>query len=554
MTINELPLLILQALGALGLLLFGMFFINDSLQKAAGYKLREQLISFTNTPLRGVFTGFIVTLFNQSSTATVLLEVSLVSAGLLTFFQTMAVTIGAEIGSTVTAQIVAFRLSDYAILIAGAGFYISLITKTKKWKNIGNAILGIGILFLGMKIISDSLQPLRNYAPFMEMIEGARNPIAGIIIGLTFTMLIHSSGATAVIVIALAVTGVLDLRHAIPINLGAQIGTCFTAAIGSIGRGRDGQRVALWHVVHQIMGVAIIYPFFTIISYNGEPSWIYFTKWFTARLFGASDIARQIAMAHSLSAIVNAIVFLPFLVPVKKIMYSVMPSKEEEKPFGPRFIDENLISTPSLALEQARKEIVREGEIVILMLKESLDVFDTRDMKLHETVSLMDIRVDILRNAIVSYLAKVGRGEYITEAQSSEEIQLLFITADIEAIGDIVDKNILPLARKKIENNLWFSDEGWRDIVGLHIKVTENLMKVVNSLRENNKETARLVSDSKPEINRYESELRKKHIERLHSGLAESLETSSIHLDLIDQFKRVNSHIASVGYTMLGKM
>ena len=552
--IKNLLLPLLESLGGLGLLLFGMFFINDALQKVAGFKLRKQLVSLTGSPLRGLFTGLVVTVFNQSSTATILLEVSMVTAGLLTFYQTMAVTIGAEIGSTVTAQIVAFQLTDYAVLIAGFGFYLSFLTKTRKWKNIGNAIIGIGIIFLGMKIIADSLTPLRDYQPLAALVETGASPLAGIVIGLVFTAIIHSSGATSVMVIVLALAGVINLSQGVAINLGAQVGTCFTVALGSIGRGREGKRVALWHIIHQTAGVLIIYPFLTVITYNNEPSWLYFIKWFTAKVLGGGDIARQLAMAHSLSAVFNAFIFLPLLVPARMLLCRILPARDEEKPFGPRYIDEELLSTPPLALEQARKEITREGELVLEMLNESLVVFDSRDLKLLETVSLKDIRVDILRNAIVPYLTRVGQGEYLPEELSVEEIQLLYITADLEAIGDVIDKNILPLARKKLENNLWFSDEGWKDIVALHERVTANLVKAITAIRDNNRELAKLVSDSKEEINRYESDLRKRHIERLHSGLTEALETSSIHLDLIDQFKRINSHTATIGYTLIGKM
>ncbi|HBU70160.1 MAG TPA: sodium:solute symporter [Elusimicrobia bacterium] len=551
---NWLMILFLELVGGLGLFLFGMFYINDALTKIAGTKLRELLIYLTKNPLRGMGTGLLVTMFNQSSTATILLEVSLVSAGLLTFYQTMAVTMGAEIGSTITAQLVAFKLTDYAVLIAGLGFYISFFSKTKKWIQAGHVILGLGIIFLSMRVIADMLAPLREYAPFMQAMESVSNPLFGIFIGLVFTMLIHSSGATAVIVIALALAGAIDLRQAIPINLGAQIGTCFTAALASIGRGREGKRAALWHVLHQSAGVLLIYPFLSFVTFHGEPAWVYFVKWFTSTFFATFDVARQIAMAHTLSAVINALIFLPFLPAARDLLLKAFPSGEEEKPFGPKYLDDILLETPSLALEQARKEVIREAEIVLVMLRESLKVFDERDLKLRETVSLMDFRVDMLRNAIVKYLTKIGQGGLMNEEQSAQEIMLLYITADIETIGDIIDKNVLALARKKLENNLWFSDEGWQDIVAIHAKITDNLEKAITALKDNNLELAKLVAETKANINVYESSLRKKHISRLHSGLAESLETSSVHLDLIDNFKRINSYISSVGNSLTGKI
>jgi len=546
--------LLLEITGGLGIFLFGMFFLNDAIGKMAGHRLRDVLIRLTGSPLRGMTTGVFVTLFNQSSSATTLLEVSLVSAGLLTFYQTMAVTMGAELGSTVTAQLVAFRLSDFAVILAGAGFYVSFFGKTKKIKNLGNALLGFGMLFLGMKIMTDLLMPMRSYGPFLDLMKSAENPILGILAGMAFTMLVHSSGATSGIVIALALAGAISIEQAIPLNLGAQIGTCVTAALGSIGRGREGKRVALWHVFHQSAGVLLVLPFLTIFRCNGEASWIYFIKWFTRTVFYTMDPARQIAMAHTLASAFNAMVFFPLLPFLKKALCSVYPPVEEEKPFGPMYIDDGLINTPSLALEQARKEIVREARIVQEMIDDTLRVFDSRDLKLSETVSLKDFRADVLRNAVVPYLTKLAQNSVLSEEQSAQEIKLLYIAAFIESIGDIIDKNIMPLARKKLENKLWFSNDGWKEIVDLHSRVAGNLRRVTAALENNDLELSRLVEATKPEIDGYEAELRKRHIGRINAGLQESLETSSVHLDLIEQFKRINSLVTSVANTILGRI
>ncbi len=218
------------------------------------------------------------------------------------------------------------------------------------------------------------------------------------------------------------------------------------------------------------------------------------------------------------------------------------------------FIDEGLINTPSLALDQARKEIVREGRIVQEMMDDTLRVFESQDLKLSETVSLKDFRADVLRNAVVPYLTKLAQNSALNEEQSSQEIKLLYIAADIELVGDIIDKNIMPLARKKLENKLWFSDDGWKDIVDMHSRVAENLRRVTAALDNNNQELAKSVASTKSDINDYEAELRKRHIGRINAGLQESLETSSVHLDLIEQFKRINSLIVSVANAIIGKI
>jgi phosphate:Na+ symporter len=546
--------LLLGIIGGLGIFIFGMLYLNDSLQKMTGPRIREIMMALTRSPLRGFATGISITAVNQSSSATALLEVSMVSAGLVTFYQTMAVTMGAEIGSTVTTQLIAFNLSTYASFIAGLGFFISFFARTKKTKHFGDTLLGFGLLFVGIKIMSELIIPLRDQGLLERILGHSNNPLLGIAAGLAITLLIHSSGATSGIVIVLAMAGTINLSQAIYINLGAQIGTCGTAILGSFGRGREGKRVALWHVVHQTLGVLLVYPFLVLFTYHGEPCWLYFVKWFTKTICFSESLARQIAMAHTLVAVANAIVFLPLLPVMNRFMLMLFPAREIEKPFGPIYIDEGLLSTPTLALEQARKEIVREGEIVLEMMNDVIKVFTVRDVKLSETVSLKDIRADVLRNAVVPYLARIAQNSVLEEDQSLQEIQLVYIAADFEEIGDIVDKNIMPLARKQIENNLWFSDEGWKDINDLHLRVTNILSKSIDALNTGNRELARLVVDSKVEINGYEAELRKRHIGRLHAGLQEALETSSIHLDLIDQFKRINSHVASVGAALLGEI
>jgi phosphate:Na+ symporter len=544
--------ILLGVIGGLGILLFGIFYMNEALQKLAGQKLKEILIPLTRSPFRGVSTGLFVTLFNQSSSATTVLEVSLVSAGLLTFYQTMALTMGAEIGSTITSQLLAFRFSDFAVLIAGIGFYMMVLSQTKKWKNVGEAVFGFGMLFLGMKIMSDMLVPLRDYAPFMELMKRMGNPLFGIGVGLAFTAVIQSSGATAGIVIALAVAGVIDLKQAVLVNLGAQIGTCATVLIASVGHGREGRRVALWHLIHQTAGAFIILPFLTLVTWNNNPLWVVFVEKFTRVFFFTDNLARQIAMAHTLAAVVNCAVFFFFLPQAHKLMLKMLPAKETERPFGPLFIDDNIISTPALALEQARREIVREGEIVADMFADAMAVFRSDDPRMCDTLSLKDIRADILRNAVVPYLTKIAQG-YLSEEQSKTETDLLFIASDFEEIGDIIDKNIVPLARKKINGRLKFSEEGWLDILSLHERVLANLKDSIEALRSNDPELARRVAESKPIINVLESEMRRRHVGRLNAGLKETLETSSVHLDIIDHFKRVNSHVAAVGAVLLGE-
>jgi phosphate:Na+ symporter len=401
--------------------------------------------------------------------------------------------------------------------------------------------------------MADLLAPLKGYQPFMEMMQHTANPLYGIFIGFAFTFLIHSSGATSGIVIAMALAGAITLEQAIPINLGAMIGTCVTAVMSAIGRSREGKRVAIWHVIHQTAGVVLALPFITLLKINGEPVWFIFVKWFTRQFFGAAGIARQIAMGHTLISLISTLVFLPLLPMMNRLLNALYPPKDEEKPFGPIYIEEGLLSEPAIAMEQARKEIVRQGELVQEMLRETLEIFETQNLKLCDTVSLKDIRVDALHAAIVHYLSRVSQ-EQLSEPLAEMQVKLLYITADIEEIGDIIDKNIVAISRKKLENKLWFSEAGWQDIIELHGYVLSQFSDVLTALRNWDVPLSARVIEDKHSLSRRVHELRRKHIERISQGVQDTIETAGIHQDLIDQLKHINSHTASIAGAIHGRI
>lgn len=543
---------IFGVIGGLAIFLNGMIFMNENILRAAGRKLREILLSLTGGRIRGFLTGLGLTCIIQSSSATTVMEVGLVGAGLLTFYQSLAVTLGAELGTTITAQLVAFRITKYALLICAIGFFSSLVSKTRKGKSTARAILGFGLLFLGLDIMSKSLYPLRKYEVFLNLMSTIEAPIIGILFGLFFTCIIQSSSATSGIVTSMAMTGTLTFSQAVPINLGASIGTSITAFLASLPLNRDAKRTAYAHTIFQTIGVIIV-VIAMLIPFGEDNLWFNFVRYITKTILRTDDVAKQVAMAHTLMPLVKGIILLPILYSIGKLLYKIYPSREIDKPFGPMYISDTLITTPTLALEQAKKEIVRTAQIVNEMFSNSIVAFEKKDAKLSEQISLMDIKVDILRNAIVPFLTKVAQQD-LSEEESNREVAHLYIINELEAVGDIIDKNIMPLARKMISAHLNFSSEGWDDIYAFHQKVKQNFDDVIQALMNNDVILARKVADMKPEIGRYESELRMRHIQRLHRGQIESMDTSAIHFDLIDQYKRINSHIASIGYILLGQL
>ena len=528
-------------------MLFGMSYINSALQKAAGQKFRSMLASLTSSKTKGVFSGFFLTALNQSSSATMLLTVSLVGSGLLTFFQSMSVSLGASIGSTLTGQLVAFHLTDYAIGIIAAGFFISFIFHGKKIGCVGDAIFGFGVLFYGMKLMMSATAPVAASPYFVHVISHIEMPIFAILAGICITLIMQSSGAVVGMIMALGASGVLTLEQAISMALGSQIGTCITVVLGSLNMPRNAKRTVIWQILQQTAAVIMIYPFLRYIAIGGEGAWVVFVKWFTKTFFFSENIGRQIAMSHTLAAVLNAVIMLPFLSYLQKAAYKVYPFKDEEIAFGTIYIDiKNIERNADKALLLSKKEIQRMGGFVYDIFSNSRKAISSPDSALSESISYKCIKINMLNKEIIPYIAKIGQ-KRLTDAQSRHEIRLLYILSDLSEIADIVDRNIMNIAKKKISNFIRFSEEGWQDIKKFHALIDANFAKLLNAFETDDKDIAKEVNDSKRDIKQIETELRKKHIARLHADLKESIESSDLHMEILDQYTRINSIICNIG-------
>ncbi len=347
---------IFDLIGGLAIFLFGMIMMNDNLTAFAGNKLRSLMILLTKNKFRGYLTGLGVTVINQSSSATTVLEAVLVGAGLMTFEQSLAVTLGAELGSTVLGQLFAFpKISKFATLFVAIGFFAFILAKNKKQKSLANTILGFGLLFLGMDFMSRAMEPLRHSAAFMSLMSRIEEPILGILVGLLFTMIIQSSGATSGLVIAMAISGAITLEQAVPINLGASIGTCITAILGSLSLNREAKRSAYIHAVFQTIGVSIAF-ILLMIPFRNERFYLYLAKEFSS-LFpgGRNNLARQIAMAHTLMPMINHVFVFPMLPVITRIFNKLVPPEPPKEIFGAQYLNEAMLSEPSVALIQVKK-------------------------------------------------------------------------------------------------------------------------------------------------------------------------------------------------------
>ncbi len=530
--------------GGLFIFLYAMMEMNKHLTSIAGNKMKSIMLTLTKGPVRGYFTGLGITIINQSSSATTVLEAALVGAGLMTFQQSLAVTLGAELGSTFLPQLVAFpSIAKFSTFIIFLGFLLLITGKTKKSRHLAMTIFTFGLLFLGMDMMSSSLKPLRTYEPFIEMMKNVELPILGIILGLLFTMVIQSSGATTGITIAMALSGAISLEQAIPINLGAAVGTCITAVLGSITLNREAKRSAYIHILFQLMGAVWVF-ILLYIPFREERLYIWGVKWFTLHILGTENLARQIAMGFTFMPVINHLIVFPNLKFIIRLFNRLYPEGEEEKAFGAEFVKNHLLKqSVDLSLMMTRKEILRVSDYISIMILEMKTAFRSKDTAVFERVSDLDSKVDTLHKIIIPFLAKLSQEE-MTEKESKLCMNYMYIQNELESIGDVIDKNIMSLAAKKMDQNLIFSEEGFHELEHLIYKVNRNFGNLIEALENDDMLQVELVINSYKI--REEEKYKELHIERLYKGLAESISTSSVHLDLISYFSRINGHIAYI--------
>jgi phosphate:Na+ symporter len=541
----------LDLVGGLAVFLFGMLRMNNNLTALAGDRLRSVMLLLTKTRFRGYLTGLGVTIVNQSSSATTVLEAVLVGAGLLTFQQSLAVTLGAELGSTFLGQLFAFpKITKLATLFVALGFFAFLLAKNKRRRALANAVLGFGLLFMGMNMMSGSLEPLRGSQLFLGAMARIEQPILGILVGLVFTMIVQSSGATTGLVIAMALAGTINLEQAVPINLGASIGTCITAVIGSMSLNREAKRSAYIHVVFQTIGVTIAYILLSI-PLGDERLYIAIAKWMARLVSGSdNDLPRQIAMAHTLMPMVNHVVVIPLLPLITKAFNKVFPPAPPKETFGAAYLSEAMLAEPSVALFQVKKELQRMAPIIERMLDRSVKLIDERDLGVKKKVKAGEEQVDTLRREIVSYLTKMAK-KPLSNRESQLQVAYLFIASELENLADVIEQNVLERIKKLIGKDLRFSADGIEDVHSLFDLVKSNFSCVMAAFEKDEITEARVLLHSSETSWSLQRDLRTKHFKRLNEGVQVSLETTEIHMDLLNDLHRINRHIYHIAQTLV---
>ena len=512
-------------LGGLALFLYGMQLMGEGLQRAAGEKLQKILEKLTGVLPVAVALGAVVTGILQSSSATTVMTVGFVNAGLMNLKQAFGVVMGANIGTTMTAQLIAFKLTDYITLFLAIGFAVHLLAKRQRGKYIGQVILGFGILMLGMEMMSDSVMPLREYQGFIDFIgRFSDNPILGVGVGLVMTMVIQSSSATIGVLIAIANQGLIPLEGVL---LGDNIGTCITAVLASLRANITAKRVALAHVMFNFIGSIIFITFMGL-----------FIKLVLA-ISPANDIARQIANSHTAFNVVNTLLFMPFTGLYIKFIEKLLPGKSEKK----------MLATPSIAIGLAVKEIVRMGNMARHNVEVGLAALEDKDPEKIKYVLEHEPVIDALEEDITRYLTKMSEKE-MSGALSAEHTRLLHACTDIERIGDHGEA-LAKDARRIFEDDIKFSDEAKEELRSLGKLVLEASGKAMEALATNDKALAQEAWDVCRQVKKMQKEIRKNHIVRLNEKRCDPV-AGFLMMEILINMKRVSDHSKNISQIVLG--
>ncbi len=532
---NWVWMLLIGLFGGLGLFLFGMHTMSEGMQQSAGERLRFILEHVTRNRLVGVGIGTVVTTIIQSSSATSVMLVSFVNAGLIRFRQTIPVLLGAAMGTTITAQIIAFKITEYSLLMVAGGYFLQLFSRKEEFKSAGSTIFGFGVLFFGMSIMSDAMVPLREWSPFIELLLRLENPLLGILVGAVFTALIQSSSAFVGIMIVLASQGLLSLDAAIPLLLGSNLGTPVTALLASLKAGSEAKKVALAFLLIKLGSVLIF------------AAWTATLGKILVQLTPEASLARLIANAHTLINVLLTLIILP-ISPQVAWLVDRMVGRETpaEKPaFTTRYLDPGMLGTPSLALNLAKQEIIRMGKIVHSMYALIITPFLDKDASPLNRIYTRESEVDFLAERIKTYLMDINR-EQVSSKRVNESFLLLYSMKEFEKIGDIISGDMANRAEKWLAKDFDFSEDGKKELIRFHGKIEKQLNRSLEIFEETNLKMASKMKQKHKEYRDLSKELEKQHYARILEGMKESIDSSKTHLEILALLGTIDSHATHI--------
>lgn len=546
--------MILGTVGGLGLFLFGMGLMSDGLKKVAGQKLKSLLESLTKHRIIAVIVGALTTCLIQSSSATTVMTVGFVNAGLLTLKQSLCVVLGANVGTTITAGLVSvlavFKITNYALPVVGVGFLISVLGKTQRTRSIGQVMIGFGILFLGIHFMKESFDPLKDHQGVQEaLIWLGRNPLLAVLAGTVITMLLQSSSASIAIIQMLAFQGAfgtdwhLALQVAIPYILGDNIGTTITAQIAAIRGSRNAKRTAMGHTIFNVIGVMYMLPLVWIGWFSHA------VEWLSPGELGQNTIMSSIFFAHLMFNVFNTIIFIPFINGLAAVVVKILPVTEAELAQKPVVLEKHLLNTPVIALEQTKREIIRMAETAKKALMRSISgIIDNNRKQLGSVRDIEDF-IDILQLEITSYLSTLSR-RHLSDEVSTELPVLLHTVNDLERIGDHA-VNIVEIAERKIGQKLMFSDSALDEANELRNEIEQMCDNIITALKDNDKKEAKLALVHEDNLNRMQIEFRRSHVERMSGGTC-SPQAGLIFIDLVDNIEKTGDHLTNIAQAIIG--
>jgi len=490
-----------KLVGGLAVFLYGMGLMTDGLKLVAGSSLRNMLDRLTRNRVSGVLTGAGITAVIQSSSVTTVLVVGFISAGLMSLRQSVPIIMGANIGTTVTAQILAFQVTRSALVLIAVGFAMEFALKKSRVKRLGSVLLGLGFIFLGMQIMGDATEPLRTYPPFLDLMRQMSNPLLAIAVATVFTALVQSSSATIGIVIVLAGQGVISLEGGIALILGANVGTCVTSVLASIGKPREAVQAAGVHVLFNVAGVLLwawlIGPLADLVclispaSAAADP---------VARL--AADTPRQVANAHTLFNLANTLVFIGFTGPMAALVRRIIPDKQVSVSdrAAPQYLDRMFMTTPDVALEHLRLELVHLGGLVLPMVRLAVPTAIQGSRRDLQQLAALDNDVDQLYGKIYEYIGGMSQQEMAAE-HTRQLTELMEVLNALEALGDIVETNIVPLGVRRVEQNIALDPDAGQTFQALVDLVVQALADAITALHKHDTALAQEVADRKQQVN-----------------------------------------------------
>lgn len=531
----ELQEMLFMFFGGLGIFLFGIKSMGDGLQKSAGNRLRDILDKYTTNPFLGVLAGIIVTVLIQSSSGTTVITVGLVSAGFMTLRQAIGVIMGANIGTTVTAFIIGFDVGAYALPMIALGAVLLFFFKKEKFQHLGQVVFGLGALFYGLELMGDGMRPLRSSEYFIDLTQSmSENPFLGVIVGTVFTVLVQSSSATIGILQELYAGGSIELDAALPVLFGDNIGTTITAILASIGASVAARRTAAAHVIFNLIGTVI----FLVIL----PLFTQYIFWITDLL--AIESKMQIAFAHGTFNVANTFIQFWFIGAIAWMVTKLVPGEDSIVDTKAQHLDPIFIQqSPSIAVEQAKYEVIRMGDFAKLGLDEARNYMATGDKKHSEKSAHIEEALNSLNAKITDYLVKLAAVD-LTEQESKEHKTLMHAINDIERIGDHVE-NIIELIDYKTATRVTLSEDAQKELTEMYDLTRATLEKSLQTLASGDMNEARQVIEMEAKLDMLERQFRKNHVVRLNTGECDG-QAGMFFVDMLSNLERIGDHAMNI--------